>query len=468
MNHVRSKLAMTATCVLTALAVIGSALLGNVHRASADDTIQRAIATQVVEGVVIPDSIADRQPFTFAVQGTVEGEVVNVKTVEGEVVSTSKPDHYGRVFLAAGLAAGTYMIATGNHNKPTGQITINPGQRPISLNPSSPCQAQIPGAINMTQPLSLKGQGFNPNAADMMVRVGSGDSAGVPILAATDDQIKLAPITGVRPGACKLTVANVATGETSSGATFLYSLDGKLQQRTIVRPAGKEAHFVLNGQPAETPMKVRVNILSGPVNFGAGRKETEVELRNGTADIPVRPDPSGSGKYQIGFGLCETPSVKPETAKTFTDQEIDEAISGLYFPGDDAAFLMHDQVLGAGVITASLGDSLKKKFLKWWLDYLEAMSAYEMLDGWITSPFHWPLREDEVRSNTRTQITALTDGAKKKLIDRLKEKAKKLRDKAKEQRKDGQEQKAQMSEDQAKAMDQAADEVGNSMSPAKP
>jgi len=88
--------------------------------------------------------------------------------------------------------------------------------------------------------------------------------------------------------------------------------------------------------------------------------------------------------------------------------------------------------------------AVRKVFLDWWKDYLEGMMSFEMLDGWITSPFHWPLKEDEVRAQTRTQITALTDGAKKKLIQRLKDKAKKLRDKAKDLRKAGQDQKAQM------------------------
>src|SRR5258708_5243936 len=218
-------------------------------------------------------------------------------------------------------------------------------------------------------------------------------------------------------------------------------------------------------------MKARLNV-SGPVNFGSGRKETEVELVNGKADVPVVADPNGAGKYQISFALCDPPaSIGGSRDRLFTDEEILKEESDTEVVPLNTASAMRDQMFAnsaKNTIASSVSGAARKVFLDWWKDYLEGMCSFEMLDGWITSPFHWPLKEDEVRAQTRTQITALTDGAKKKLIQRLKDKAKKLRDKAKDLRKAGQDQKAQMAEDQAQAMDTAANEVGNSMSPGKP
>ena len=58
-----------------------------------------------VEGLVVPSSISESQPFTFAVEGTVE-QAIEVQTVSGEVVAARRTDKLGRIFLPAGLAAG--------------------------------------------------------------------------------------------------------------------------------------------------------------------------------------------------------------------------------------------------------------------------------------------------------------------------------------------------------------------------
>ena len=90
----------------------------------------------------------------------------------------------------------------------------------------------------------------------------------------------------------------------------------------------------------------------------------------------------------------------------------------------------------------------KNKFLEWWLAYLEAMSAYEMLDGWITSPFR-AADDDDVRIKVRDQIAALTKKAKEKLVDRLKKRAKDLREKARKLRNEGKTEQADRVEKQA-------------------
>jgi hypothetical protein len=444
----------------------------------------RTASTNMVEGMVLPSSISDRQPFTFAVPGTVEGEVIQVQTVDGEVVTTKKADRYGRVFLPAGLAAGAYMISSGSHSKPDGKIEVKPAPQDALLKPGQnqpqSLQCQIPGSINQAQPLRLGGQGFNPDAARNLVWFGRGDKPSLPILAATDQEIITSSPSGVEPGSQKVTVGNVDNGGVAAGSTFVYSIDGRLEQKTIVRPRQNETHFILSGQPANVPMKVRV-IANGPVNFGGGRKEAEAELINGKADLPVHADASGNGRYQIGFSLSDEPKTTTSVEKlAFSEEQISgtsSGASGLNYYTDPWAWMGTDGwvpipidpiIAGRDPLKPVASGAAKKVFLDWWKDYLEGMCSFEMLDGWITSPFHWPLNEDDVRAQTRTQITALTDGAKKKLVRRLKDKAKKLRDKAKDLRKEGQDQKAQMADDQAQAMDWAANEVGNSMSSGKP
>jgi hypothetical protein len=123
------------------------------------------------------------------------------------------------------------------------------------------------------------------------------------------------------------------------------------------------------------------------------------------------------------------------------------------------------------VVLAGLADWLrdkavggaKKRFLEWWLAYLEAMAAYEMLDGWITSPHHLTADDDDVRIEVRTRIGALTKKAKEKLVKRLKERAKALRQRARQLRADGKAEQADRTERQAGMFDAAADEVEKSL-----
>src|SRR5512134_712057 len=86
-----------------------------------------------VEGFVIPSSVQANEPFTFASQGSVEGEVVDIKTVEGEVVTTKKTDRFGRVFLTGGLAAGSYVLSAAK-SRSQSQFQVKPGAPANSSN----------------------------------------------------------------------------------------------------------------------------------------------------------------------------------------------------------------------------------------------------------------------------------------------------------------------------------------------
>src|SRR5215472_540420 len=75
------------------------------QRSSSNGQTDSNRQTASVEGLVVPDNVYDRQPFSFAAP-QIAGEVVTIQTIEGEVVQTTSSDRYGRIFLAAGLPMG--------------------------------------------------------------------------------------------------------------------------------------------------------------------------------------------------------------------------------------------------------------------------------------------------------------------------------------------------------------------------
>src|SRR5215813_13321740 len=167
------------------------------------------------EELVVPDTIYDRQPFSFAASHVVEGEVVSVQTVSGEVVQRAPAGKLGRIFLATGLPAGAYLISSGRHS--LGKVDIKQAFRdpwdwtgtdgwiPIPIDPV----CLPPGPIKINEGFSVLGKGFSANYDDVQVKLSSaGKSETIPVLAATAMQLKLAPGQNVRPGAAELLVTN--------------------------------------------------------------------------------------------------------------------------------------------------------------------------------------------------------------------------------------------------------------------
>src|SRR5215510_2937610 len=146
-----------------------------------------AAATQQagrVEGIVVPDTIYDRQPFSFAVPQLVEGEVVSVQTVEGVVVQRSTAGKFGRVFLTAGLPAGAYLISSGGNRNSQSRGKINivqaytdpwdwtgtDGWIPIPIDPI----CLPPGPVKMNDAFTLIGKGFSADFSKAEVTLSNG------------------------------------------------------------------------------------------------------------------------------------------------------------------------------------------------------------------------------------------------------------------------------------------------------
>src|SRR5215471_14640933 len=261
--------------------------------------------TASIEGLVVPDNVYDRQPFSFAAP-QIAGEVVTIQTIEGEVVQTTSSDRYGRIFLAAGLPMGAYMVSSSGRS--LGQVEIK--QRAGDALQHVPHTVQLhnpPKALKLSNPFSLSGQGFSPNCADMRVALnGAGQTESPIVLAATEDQLKLAPVQQLQPGAAQLRVTNQATGEsTEPQALLVYDIRGELK-RQIIHSHGDQTRLVVTAEPDDQPLKIKVNVSSGPVDFGHGRKQAEAITNNGQAIFPVHAE-HGSGPFQLTWELASIP-----------------------------------------------------------------------------------------------------------------------------------------------------------------
>lgn len=268
----------------------------------------RAADKTRIEGLVVPDNVSSQQPFSFSVPQS-SGSAVDIQTVSGEVVQQATTDKYGRIFLAGGLPAGAYLISMGPHHQPIGKLDIKPTATENLQHVSQQLQIQNPGAVKFSDPFSLSGHGFNPNCGSMQVSLaGSGKTEAPLVLAATKDQLKLAPIQQLQPGMAQLRVTNQATGQSSEPQpVLLYSIRGELGRNTI-KSGHDETQLTLKVQPENMALKVKVNVVSGPVDFGQGSKEVEGVTSNGQAVFPVHAQ-HGAGEFQLAWELAELPPV---------------------------------------------------------------------------------------------------------------------------------------------------------------
>lgn len=268
----------------------------------------RAADKTQIEGLVVPDNVSSQQPFSFSVPQS-SGSAVDIQTVSGEVVQQATTDKYGRIFLAGGLPAGAYLISMGPHHQPIGKFDIKPAATENLQHVSQQLQIQNPGAVKFSDPFSLAGRGFNPNCSSMQVSLaGSGKTEAPLVLAATKDQLKLAPIQQLQPGMAQLRVTNQATGQSSEPQPVLvYSIRGELGRNTI-KSGHDETQLTLKVQPENIALKVKVNVVSGPVDFGQGSREVEGITSNGQAVFPVHAQ-HGAGEFQLAWELAELPPV---------------------------------------------------------------------------------------------------------------------------------------------------------------
>ncbi len=254
---------------------------------------------------VLPSSVSAKEPLMFAATGVVEGEVVSVQTVEGEVVATKKTDKYGRVFLAAGLAAGSYLLTAGDgRSNKLGNIQVSPNLYMDGVDPKGPITINEDfSAIDMSKFGMLEGN--FPNIGNLDLDDFESRSS-LTILAATPRQIVFdRPATlGVKPGEMKLTVRDTKTGQSATTDVVFYSASAKLTNVKV--PSGAETHLVVTVLPKELDGEVNATILGGPVAFTNGEGAMSLQTSGGQADFQLQSNPGSTGKFDVSWSFSPT------------------------------------------------------------------------------------------------------------------------------------------------------------------
>jgi|GEM_PF-7071515 len=293
----------------------------------------RASKASTMAEFVTPSALEANTPFTFAATGTVEGTVVQVHTVEGEVIAAKRADEHGRVFLPLGLAAGTYVLsAASGGGSNIGNLTVNkPKPQPDVVPTDSIAMSADPmetfslnfqsirSASNIAEPIALAGQGINPDATNLKAwidtpKAGDGFNQ-VTVLAASPNEVILdAPAkSGAEAGPMQLLVQDMETGETAATNPFVgYTASAKLTQRTVM--SGAQTELVVNVQPADLNATAHARIVAGPVSFENGSPEMSLPTSNGLATFPIRSHTGQTGEIKITWYVVPGEPLPPLVA----------------------------------------------------------------------------------------------------------------------------------------------------------
>lgn len=281
----------------------------------------RASKASTMAEFVTPSALEANTPFTFAATGTVEGTVVQVHTVEGEVIAAKRADEHGRVFLPLGLAAGTYVLsAASGGGSNIGNLTVNkPKPRPDYIPQDTFSLSGVPSSTNIAEKITLTGQGINPDATNLKAwidtpKAGDGFNQ-VTVLAASPNEVILdAPAkSAAEAGPMQLLVQDMETGETAATNPFVgYTASAKLTQRTVM--SGAQTELVVNVQPADPNATAHARIVAGPVSFENGASEMSLPTSNGLATFPIRSHTGQTGEIKITWYVVPGESLPPLVA----------------------------------------------------------------------------------------------------------------------------------------------------------
>jgi hypothetical protein len=254
-----------------------------------------------VSGFVVPGQVGANEPFTLAAANAVEGEVISVQTLEGEVVARKPADKHGRIFLATGLAMGTYHLLRGD-GKGQGRLEVRP-ERELP-NGGELAVSKPPEAFARSQGLTLEGKGMPADASLCRVEIGGKET---PVLAATATEIKTGPLSEVKPGFAKVRVQDLEQNQAFQlERVLVYELRAKLGSEKVAQ--GSRTTLEFEFQPRDVAVFVEARILSGPVSFESGKREMRVEVNSGRAKLPLHANPTDTGPFRVAYDFA---GIKP-------------------------------------------------------------------------------------------------------------------------------------------------------------
>lgn len=250
---------------------------------------------------VAPTEILTGEPFLFTAGGQLSGVVVDIKTVEGEVVATKRTDKQGRVFLAAGLSAGSYLVSTHGSPRSLGKVAVS-GEvfDPFACSSEGLRIDQQTLPIDVSRLGTLHGNFQNPAALDFDDFVSTRTPQ---IRAATTSQIVFdRPADfGVTPGEHKMRLHDTASNQSAECSAVFYTAQARLTKTQVA--SGTETHLVVNLEPKHLEADVVASILNGPVRFGNGADTQALPLSNGAAVFALQSAPGSSGAFDVTWEL---------------------------------------------------------------------------------------------------------------------------------------------------------------------
>lgn len=276
----------------------------------------RAYKASTMAEFVTPSKLEAGMPFTFAAMGTVEGTVVQVHTLEGEVVATKRTDEVGRVAMLLGLPAGAYIVsATSQGSASLGNINVAPNsggvateRQPLRINSQG-----LASATNIGQPIRLTGTGINPDASMLRTWAETEGAAPTPneltVLASSPKEVVIdAPAKSCTPGAMQILVQDLQTGETDASKPFIgYTASAKLTQQTVM--SGATTALIVEVKPAGFDAAVHAHIVSGPVSFPNGTSDMTLPVENGKATFPIHTREGETGGMQVAWSMVPSASA---------------------------------------------------------------------------------------------------------------------------------------------------------------
>jgi hypothetical protein len=268
-------------------------------------TYLRAETAEALSGeFIMPSNVGAAEPFMFAVTGAVEGTIVDIKTVEGEVVATKKADHHGRVFLATGLSAGNYLLSA-SKGKDSNLGSLQIGPKSANFMGDMKVQAPMP-ALNIDSicRIGTANVDADPSALGVNCLQGNSGSSALTVLAASPHEVVLEKFSesGIKPGAIQLEFRNIKNGESVlSGRTVAYRATGKLSQKTVA--SGTETHLIVNVLPTELNGTISARVVGGPVSLSNGSTQMSLPLDHGVADFKVQTQPGSAGMFNLTWAL---------------------------------------------------------------------------------------------------------------------------------------------------------------------
>jgi len=245
--------------------------------------------------LVAPSNIVEGEVVMVAMPRAADGEVISIKTVEGEVVATKKADRLGRVLLPISLAAGAYLLSREGGGK---NCPLNVQSQTGPLNSS--------GWADADQPLRLPNTGSGAATAVL-------HNIEIPVLAKSPRQLVVATPAdyGADAGTQSVTLKDADGQPVAAQTISMYHLQGVLNRQKLM--TGEAARLEFRLEPSTLKGSLTVGVLSGPVRLPNGGQTQALTLSNGGASIAVQSIPGQTGPFQLSWAFTPDPGQNHAT-----------------------------------------------------------------------------------------------------------------------------------------------------------